>query len=108
MDWTSMHVGQRKQIGFPRFVVGFAAESENLAENSRAKLKAKDLDMIVANDITASEAGFAVETNQVALFFRDGGEKRLPLMSKSEVADAVLDHVLGQREKVKDRRTQDF
>jgi phosphopantothenoylcysteine decarboxylase/phosphopantothenate--cysteine ligase len=82
----------------PRVVVGFAAESENLVENARAKLEAKNLDLIVANDVTADSAGFAVETNRVVILGRAaalaGEVEELPLMSKAAVADLVLDRVL--------------
>jgi len=61
-DILSAVAAQRAETGFPRVVVGFAAESENLVENARAKLKAKNLDLIVANDVTARDAGFGVET----------------------------------------------
>jgi len=81
-------------IGFPRVVVGFAAESENLVENARAKLAAKNLDLIVANEITAPDAGFAVETNRVVLIGRDGSVEPLSLMSKAAVADVILDRIL--------------
>jgi phosphopantothenoylcysteine decarboxylase/phosphopantothenate--cysteine ligase len=76
-----------------RVTVGFAAESENLTENARAKLVAKNLDLIVANDITALDAGFAAETNRVVLLDRHGGLERLPLMSKAAVAEIVLERV---------------
>lgn len=84
---------RRAATGFPRVVVGFAAESQDLLENARAKLEAKRLDLIVANDITAPDAGFAAETNRVVLLDREGSVERLPLMSKSAVAEAVLDRV---------------
>lgn len=72
--------------------VGFAAESEDLVANARAKLEAKGLDFIVANDVTAEGAGFNAETNKVTIL--DGeGEQDLPLMSKYEVANRVLDRV---------------
>jgi phosphopantothenoylcysteine decarboxylase/phosphopantothenate--cysteine ligase len=85
---------QRATTGFPRAVVGFAAESEDLIENARAKLAAKDLDLIVANDITAHDAGFTAETNRVAILDREGKREDLPLMSKAAVADAILDRVV--------------
>jgi phosphopantothenoylcysteine decarboxylase/phosphopantothenate--cysteine ligase len=78
---------------YPRVVVGFAAESENLLENARAKLVAKNMDLIVANDIIASDAGFNAETNRVVILDRDGGTEKLPLMSKAAVAEAILDRV---------------
>ncbi|MBL7062654.1 MAG: bifunctional phosphopantothenoylcysteine decarboxylase/phosphopantothenate--cysteine ligase CoaBC [Anaerolineae bacterium] len=86
---------QRTETGFPRVVVGFAAESENLMENARAKLSAKHLHLIVANDVTAPDAGFGVETNRVVLIGRDGSVEELPLMSKAAVAEAVLERVAG-------------
>jgi len=84
---------QRADTGRPRVVVGFAAESQDLLENARAKLEAKRLDLIVANDITAADAGFAAETNRVVLLDREGGVEELPLMSKAAVAETVLDRV---------------
>ena len=83
------------ETGYPRVVVGFAAESEHVVENAQAKLAAKNLDLIVANDITAADAGFAASTNRVALIARDGSVETLPLMSKSAVADLVLERVVG-------------
>lgn len=77
----------------PRVVVGFAAESRDLLQNAGVKLESKGLDLIVANDISASDAGFAVETNRVTLLFRDGRKETLPLMSKMEVAEVVVQGV---------------
>jgi phosphopantothenoylcysteine decarboxylase / phosphopantothenate---cysteine ligase len=74
----------------PRVVVGFAAESRDLLENASHKLQSKGLDFIAANDISASGAGFAVETNRVTLLFADGRKESLPLMSKAEVAEIIL------------------
>jgi phosphopantothenoylcysteine decarboxylase/phosphopantothenate--cysteine ligase len=73
-------------------VVGFAAESHDVVANARKKLEAKDLDLVVANDITAPAAGFAVETNAVVLVDASG-EERLPLMSKEAVAGVILDRL---------------
>ncbi len=84
---------QRKKSSRPRVVVGFAAESENLVENARAKVRAKGIDLIVANDILAADAGFAVETNRVTLVDSSGTVQELPLMTKAEVAETVLDRV---------------
>jgi phosphopantothenoylcysteine decarboxylase / phosphopantothenate---cysteine ligase len=80
-----------------RTLVGFAAETDGLAENARAKLASKGADMIVANDVTREGAGFDVDTNIVTLFFRDGREVALPLMSKLDVANRILDEVLAIR-----------
>jgi phosphopantothenoylcysteine decarboxylase/phosphopantothenate--cysteine ligase len=74
----------------PRVTIGFAAESEDLLENAQAKLAAKKLDLIVANDITAPDAGFAADTNRVHFVTAQGVEE-LPLMSKAEVAQRVID-----------------
>ena len=75
--------------------VGFAAESEDIVANARKKLEKKELDLIVANDITDKESGFGVDTNKVTLISRDGKTEKLPLMSKREVADKILDRVVG-------------
>ena len=75
--------------------VGFAAESEALLNNARSKLSAKGLHLIVANDITATDSGFDVDTNRVTLVDRDGGVEELPLLLKSEVADRILDRVVS-------------
>ena len=73
--------------------IGFAAESENLAENARAKLAAKKLDLIVANDISAADSGFDVDTNRIVIIDRQGEAEELPLLAKREAADRVLDRV---------------
>jgi phosphopantothenoylcysteine decarboxylase / phosphopantothenate---cysteine ligase len=77
----------------PHVVIGFAAESRDLLENAAAKLKAKKLDMIAANDISASDAGFGVDTNRITLLFSDAKEQALPLMSKDEVAETIIAHL---------------
>ncbi|HSR46836.1 MAG TPA: bifunctional phosphopantothenoylcysteine decarboxylase/phosphopantothenate--cysteine ligase CoaBC [Anaerolineales bacterium] len=86
---------RRKKGRPPQIVVGFAAESEDLVANARAKIDAKKLDLIVANDILAKDAGFAVDTNRVTLIDAGGGVQELPLMSKVRVAEAVLERVEG-------------
>lgn len=73
--------------------VGFAAESENLEEEALRKLKTKNLDLIVANDITALNSGFGVDTNQVVIITRKGEKENLPLMPKIELADRILDMI---------------
>jgi phosphopantothenoylcysteine decarboxylase/phosphopantothenate--cysteine ligase len=75
--------------------VGFAAESENLVANAKKKLKAKQLDLIVANDITKDDSGFDVDTNRVTLIDKKGKTEELPLMSKREAAEKILDRVRG-------------
>ena len=74
-------------------IVGFALETDDVVANARGKLAAKDLDMIVLNDAREAGAGFGVDTNRVTFLMRDGSEEILPLMPKSEVADAILDRV---------------
>ncbi|MBM3151833.1 MAG: bifunctional phosphopantothenoylcysteine decarboxylase/phosphopantothenate--cysteine ligase CoaBC [Chloroflexi bacterium] len=83
----------------PRVVVGFAAESRDLLENAAAKLKSKTLDLIAANDISAPDAGFSVDTNRVSLLFANGDRESLPLMSKAEVAEVIIDRLSGLLEK---------
>jgi phosphopantothenoylcysteine decarboxylase / phosphopantothenate---cysteine ligase len=74
-------------------VVGFALETDNAIENARVKLAAKELDAIVVNDAREPGAGFGGDTNRVTILFADGREDALPLLSKDEVADAILDRV---------------
>ena len=74
--------------------VGFAAESEDLIENARAKIQSKGLHFIVANDITATDAGFASDDNRVIILDREGSAERLPLMSKYDVGAEILDRVV--------------
>jgi len=74
--------------------VGFAAESDNIIANAKKKLKQKNLDLIAANDITAADSGFNVDTNKITLIDKHGKED-LPLMSKREAAERILDRVVG-------------
>ncbi len=74
--------------------VGFAAESEDIVDNARQKLEKKHLDLIAANDITAADSGFGTDTNKVTLIDRDGKVESLPLLTKREVADRILDKVV--------------
>ncbi|GAH07723.1 unnamed protein product, partial [marine sediment metagenome] len=74
--------------------VGFAAESEDVVANARLKLKKKQLDLIVANDITSTDSGFGVDTNKVTMIDRKGKVESLPLLTKREVADKILDKVV--------------
>lgn len=82
-----------------RFLVGFAAETSDLLENARKKLRAKNLDLMVANDVTQERAGFDVDTNIVRLLGPDDAEEALPEMSKDEVARHILDRILALRRK---------
>jgi phosphopantothenoylcysteine decarboxylase/phosphopantothenate--cysteine ligase len=81
-----------------RLVAGFAAETENVAENARKKLAEKNADLIVANDVSAEGAGFDGDTNIVTLFSRDGRDLPLPKLSKAEVAGRILDEILRLRD----------
>ena len=80
-----------------KFIVGFAAETTDVGQNARKKLAAKNLDLIVANDVTAEGAGFDHDTNVVSLYYRDGRDVALPKMSKAEVAQRVLDEFVRLR-----------
>jgi phosphopantothenoylcysteine decarboxylase/phosphopantothenate--cysteine ligase len=74
--------------------VGFAAESENLEKNAREKLERKSLNLIVANDITATDSGIGTDNNRVLIIDRSGKVESLPLLSKLEVAHKILDRVV--------------
>ena len=84
-------VGQQKKPG--QVLVGFAAETQQVTENAIKKLHKKNLDMIVANDVTAEGAGFGVDTNIVTLI-TEAGLKPLPKMTKRQVGDKILDEAL--------------
>ncbi|GIL14151.1 MAG: peptidase ClpP [Chloroflexota bacterium] len=84
---------RRADTGFPRVVVGFAAESHDLLANARAKLERKGLHLLVANDITAEDAGFEVDTNRVVLLDAAGGQESLDLMSKAAVGEMIVRRV---------------
>jgi phosphopantothenoylcysteine decarboxylase / phosphopantothenate---cysteine ligase len=90
--------GEREGAGEargPHIVVGFAAESRDLLQNASEKLRSKDLNMIIANDITARDAGFGAETNRVTIIRENGDRESLPLMSKSDVAEAIIERIAG-------------
>jgi phosphopantothenoylcysteine decarboxylase / phosphopantothenate---cysteine ligase len=95
-DILSAVAHQKSETGFPRVTVGFAAESQDLLENAQHKLETKKLDIIAANDISAGDAGFSVDTNRVTLLFAGGRVEALPLLTKAEVADVILERVLEQ------------
>jgi phosphopantothenoylcysteine decarboxylase/phosphopantothenate--cysteine ligase len=81
---------QKVSCGFPRFTIGFAAESQDLLQNAAAKLQAKHLDLIVANNISEANAGFEVNTNHVTFLYAGGAQQEFPLMEKSEVAEKLI------------------
>jgi phosphopantothenoylcysteine decarboxylase/phosphopantothenate--cysteine ligase len=86
--------GQKKGT---RLLIGFAAETHDLLQNAQQKLAEKNLDLIVANDVSVPGAGFAVDTNIVKLIDRRGNIEELPLMGKEEVADLILDRMVKLR-----------
>ena len=86
-------LGQRKG---ERLLVGFAAETDNLVANAAQKMAAKNVDLMVANDVSQVDAGFNVDTNIVRLLYRDGRQEELPLMTKVELAGRILDRIVGR------------
>jgi phosphopantothenoylcysteine decarboxylase/phosphopantothenate--cysteine ligase len=86
---------QRRASGCPAVMVGFAAETENLLENALGKLKGKGLDLIVANDVSAPDSGFGVDTNRVTLLEARGSVESLPLLPKEEVAGRVVARIIA-------------
>jgi phosphopantothenoylcysteine decarboxylase/phosphopantothenate--cysteine ligase len=91
-------LGSRKN---GQLLVGFAAETENLVKNAQAKLKAKNLDLIVVNPVGGPDSGFDSDTNRASIIDAAGAVQEIPLMSKSEMADLILDRVvvlLGKKE----------
>ncbi|MHB9099802.1 MAG: phosphopantothenoylcysteine decarboxylase domain-containing protein, partial [Syntrophales bacterium] len=86
-----------------RIVVGFSMESDHLIENARAKLKAKGMDFIIANDLTEPGAGFRTDTNIIRIIDREGTVETFPLMDKREVAGVILDRVKKIRDDGKTR-----
>jgi phosphopantothenoylcysteine decarboxylase/phosphopantothenate--cysteine ligase len=85
-------LGEFKRSQKPELIlIGFAAESENLLQNAEKKLAQKNLDLIVANDISRKDAGFAVDSNTVTILFNDGKKQDLPLQSKELIAQKIID-----------------
>jgi len=82
-----------------RLFVGFAAETQNLLKNAKEKLAQKNLDLIVANDVSQPGAGFRVDTNIAKIIDRSGRAEKLPLMSKEDLADRILDRLLALKRK---------
>ncbi len=96
-----VEIAHRKdKTGFPKIVVGFAAESKELSSNARKKLVEKNLDLIVANDISKPDAGFEVDTNQVVLITKDGAMETTPLLKKNEIAEIIIDRIISWIRKV--------
>jgi phosphopantothenoylcysteine decarboxylase/phosphopantothenate--cysteine ligase len=80
-----------------RFLVGFAAETDQLLANARQKLREKNLDLVVANDVSGEDTGFAAETNSATLVDAGGGEVQVPTVSKRQLADRIWDRVAELR-----------
>ena len=95
LDILSAVKEQRDRAGFPRVVLGFAAETHNAFEYGRDKLLRKGLNFIAVNDVTADGAGFAVDTNRVVLLSSAGVVESMPLQSKTAVAERLIHHVAG-------------
>jgi phosphopantothenoylcysteine decarboxylase/phosphopantothenate--cysteine ligase len=85
-------IGEKKKR---QVVVGFAAETEDVMTNAAAKLKTKNADMIVANDVSAPGAGFETDTNEVHLIYASGKREELPLAPKTEIAKIIIDRISG-------------
>jgi phosphopantothenoylcysteine decarboxylase/phosphopantothenate--cysteine ligase len=85
------YFGARKKSN--QLIVGFAAETEDLLENATNKIKSKNLDFIIANDVTMEGAGFEVDTNIVSIIYKDGTVENLPIMGKSELAKIIIDRI---------------
>ena len=86
-------IGELCRVKGDRIVVGFAAETENIIEHAVDKLKRKDLDLIVANNVAEQGIGFGSEQNEVTIIDRSGATKQVPRMSKDEIANIILDSV---------------
>jgi phosphopantothenoylcysteine decarboxylase / phosphopantothenate---cysteine ligase len=89
-------LGASRAPGQPPLLVGFAAETDDIEANGRAKLARKRADLLVVNDVSAADAGFEVDTNRVVILGRDGSRVEVPLADKDVVADRILDEVVGR------------
>lgn len=89
---------QRTRINKPGIVIGFAAETQELITNAKKKLQSKGVDLIVANNVSASDAGFEVNNNRVTLLWANGEIEKLPLMEKEAVADTVIERLISRNE----------
>jgi len=98
-------IGELGMLKENRILVGFAAETENLLENASEKLKKKNLDLIIANDVSKSDIGFGSDNNEVIIIETSGRTKHVPMMSKEEIANIIFDSVkkvMKKRKRVKD------
>ena len=87
------------------FVVGFAAETQELRENAKRKLTEKNCDLMVANDVARTDIGMDADENEITIFFRNGDEKKLPRGKKTELARELLKIILDAREKCLTKKT---
>jgi phosphopantothenoylcysteine decarboxylase/phosphopantothenate--cysteine ligase len=94
-DDILLAIASRRKDG--QTIVGFAAETEDVEARAKGKVERKKLDLIVANDVSRSDAGFGVDSNQATLFRADGGARKLPLMTKRALADEILDEIRSCR-----------
>jgi len=88
LSYVSNHNSMR-----PKFVAGFAAETNNLEDNAKEKLKNKNCDMIIANDVANEKIGFNSDLNEVTLFYKDNKKEKLSLKSKSLISDEIVARV---------------
>jgi phosphopantothenoylcysteine decarboxylase/phosphopantothenate--cysteine ligase, prokaryotic len=89
-------LGKRKTH---QFLVGFAAETEQLIENAQKKIKAKNADLLIANDVSKKESSFNSDTNQIKIVHKSGEVESLPILSKQETAEAILDRIISLRKR---------
>jgi phosphopantothenoylcysteine decarboxylase/phosphopantothenate--cysteine ligase len=97
-------IGELGKVKEERIVVGFAAETENLFDNAKEKLKNKNLDLIVANDVAKPGIGFGSDSNEVTIIEKSGKMRQVPLLSKDEISNIILDSI---KKILKKKRTKD-
>jgi phosphopantothenoylcysteine decarboxylase / phosphopantothenate---cysteine ligase len=95
VDILAAVAGVRQAGGRPGFIVGFAAETENLLANAAEKMRRKHLDLIVANDVSSAGSGFEADSNRVSLLLPDGAVEAWPLLPKTEVAERILERIVS-------------
>jgi phosphopantothenoylcysteine decarboxylase/phosphopantothenate--cysteine ligase len=97
-------IGELGKVKEERIIVGFAAETENIFENAREKLKNKNLDLIVANDVAKAGIGFGSDNNEVTIIDRSGKARQVPVLSKDEISNIILDSIkkILKKKRIKD------
>ena len=80
----------------PKIVIGFAAETNNLVENSKKKLSEKNCDWIIANDVSDTSIGFGSDFNEITIFYKDKNFEKIKKMKKSLLADEIIERVISQ------------